>query len=46
MLERLLEHGVEHPAAGHARQKSLRRLLEGGEVGDGLQGSVFRVRTS
>src|SRR5579863_2989415 len=30
--------GVEHPTAGHGRQESLGRLLEGGEVGDGLQG--------
>ena len=38
MLQGLLVHGVEHATAGHGRQESLRRLLEGGEVGDGLQG--------
>ena len=37
VLQCPVEHGVEHPAAGDRRQESLRGLLKGGEVGDGLQ---------
>ena len=35
--QRPLEHGVEHLAGRGGRQEALGGLLEGGEVGDGLQ---------